>query len=251
MTGEVTVVAEEVVDLNKVQWLANDPENPQNWSSRRKWFITSICAFLTINVTFASTAPTSATLAIAEAFDTSIEISLLGTSLFLFGYCFGPMLFSGLSELVGRRKVFIGTMACYALLQIGEALAPNISALLVIRFLSGLFASAPLTNCGGTIADIHGPVSRGKAMSLFTMSVYVGPSVGPIIGGYLVDSYLGWRWIFWVMLIWALVALAIVVAFLPETYAPVLLAHRAQKMRSEEPEKYRDVYSDLERADFT
>lgn len=161
------------------------------------------------------------------------------------------MLFSGLSELVGRRKVFIVTMACYALLQIGEALAPNLSALLIIRFLSGLFASAPLTNCGGAIADIHGPVSRGKAMAFFTMCIYVGPSVGPIVGGYLVDSYLGWRWIFWIMLIWGLVALAIVVAFLPETYAPVLLAHRAQKMRREEPEKNVAKYSDLERADFT
>lgn len=49
--------------------------------------------------------------------------------------------------------IFLITMAIYSVLQIGEALANNITALLVIRFISGVFSAAPLTNAGGVIAD--------------------------------------------------------------------------------------------------
>lgn len=153
-TGEIVIIAEEEVDPNKVQWLEDDPENPQNWSYRYKWFVTAICSFLTLNVTFASTAPTAATVQIAEAFNVSIEASLLVTSLFLsVGYTVGVIAWAGLSESIGRRPVFIFTMACYALLQIGEALAPNFATILVCRALAGIFASAPLSNAGGVIAD--------------------------------------------------------------------------------------------------
>lgn len=41
---------EEKVDSNKVQWTQDDPENPQNWSNRRKWVITALVSLLTINV---------------------------------------------------------------------------------------------------------------------------------------------------------------------------------------------------------
>lgn len=44
------MVAEDVVDENKVQWLENDVENPQNWSVRYKWLVTALCGFITINV---------------------------------------------------------------------------------------------------------------------------------------------------------------------------------------------------------
>jgi multidrug resistance protein len=216
------VIVEEQDDPNKVQWNEDDPENPQNWTARYKWFITILCGVLTINVTFASTAPASATEAIAIAFGTTIEISTLATSLFLFGYCVGPLLWAPLSEMFGRRPVFIYTMFIYTLFQIPGAVAANITTVLVSRFLAGVFAAAPLTNCGGVIADIWDSIGRGPAMSVFTLCVFVGPTVlGPTIGGYLTMSYLGWRWVFWIMGIFALLCWSLVVAFLPETYAPV------------------------------
>lgn len=74
-------------------------------------------------------------------------------------------------------------MITYSLLQLGQALAPNVQTLLVTRFFAGVFASAPLTNSGGVIADIWDPVGRGLATSIFTAAVFVGPVCGPLIGG--------------------------------------------------------------------
>ena len=57
----------------------------------------------------------------------------------------GPLLWGPLSEIVGRRPVFIGTFIAYVGFQVGCALAPNTGALLAFRFLGGTFAAAPLT----------------------------------------------------------------------------------------------------------
>jgi DHA1 family multidrug resistance protein-like MFS transporter len=146
---------------------------------------------------------------------------VLVTSLFLCGYVLGPVIWAPLSELYGRRPIFLVTMFVYMCLQIGDALGKNIETVLIIRFLAGTFAAAPLTNCGGLIADIWDPVGRGPAMSVFSASVFVGPVMGPIIGGFVTQSYLGWRWVFWVMGIFALSCFVLVAFLLPETYAPI------------------------------
>lgn len=198
---EYSTPTNEGADPRIVGWDGpDDPDNPQNWSVSYKWLLTGVCSLLTVNVyvplpvllrkslilsrrTFASSAPSSGSLAIAAEFHNSREISYLITSVFLFGYVFGPLMWAPGSELFGRRPIFIATMLIYCLFHLGQALAPNIQTLLITRFLSGVFASAPLTNCGGVIADIWDPVGRGPATSVFTASVFVGPVLGPIAGG--------------------------------------------------------------------
>lgn len=62
--------------------------------------------------------------------------------------CLGPLLWAPISELVGRRPVFVGTMIIYCLFQLPSALGRNMTSVLIGRFLAGTFASAPLTNAG-------------------------------------------------------------------------------------------------------
>ncbi|KAH9814728.1 major facilitator superfamily domain-containing protein [Melampsora americana] len=236
-------------DPNRVVWLPNDPQNPQSWSNRKKWILTLICGLITINATFASSAPASATEDIVKHFGVSTEVATLVTSLFLCGYIAGPLIWAPLSELIGRRPVFIGTMVSYVILQLGEALNTNLHTILIIRFLSGVTASAPLTNCGGLIADIWDPIHRAPAISIFTASAFIGPVLGPIVGSFVAGSYLGFRWIFWLMMIVGGGCLAMVFFGLPETYAPILLAKRAKQRRLDENRP--ELYSDHERDDFS
>jgi DHA1 family multidrug resistance protein-like MFS transporter len=63
----------------------------------------------------------------------------------------------------GRRPIFILTLAVFVLFQIGCALAQNIWTLIICRFFAAVFASSPLVNCGGVIADMWDPVRRGDA----------------------------------------------------------------------------------------
>ncbi|TFK47416.1 MFS polyamine transporter [Heliocybe sulcata] len=239
-------------DPNLVGWDGpDDPANPQNWSTSYKWVVTVICSIMTICVTFASSAPTSATLLIARQFDVTTEVANLVTTCFLLGYVFGPFFWGPGSELLGRRPVFTGPLIAFTLLHLGQALAQNLQTLLVTRFLAGFFAVAPMTTCGGVIADIWDAVGRGKSTSMFSASVFVGPVMGPIVAGFVSESYLGWRWVFWLMMIFAGACCVVGIIFLPETYAPVLLAQKAKRLRKEDPVKNKDVYAEQERQDWS
>ncbi|GAA6059190.1 hypothetical protein JCM10212_005535 [Sporobolomyces blumeae] len=236
-------------DPNKVTWEDDDPENPQNWTTFKKW---RTMAFLTLGVTFASSAPSSSTQAIQGPLNCSSEVAELTTSLFLAGYCLGPLIFAPMSELIGRRPVFLVSMAAFGIFEIQCGLAQNIETLLIGRFLAGSFASSPLTNCGGVVADMMSPVERGVAMSVFSASVFLGPVIGPIVGGFtILSEKLGWRYIYLWIGIWAAVSEVAIIFFLPETYHPKLLKSRAKKLRKEDPERNKDKYAEMEKADFS
>ncbi|KAH9934926.1 major facilitator superfamily domain-containing protein [Fomitopsis serialis] len=138
-----------------------------------------------------------------------------------------PLLWAPLSE----RMVFIVSYAAFTLLHLGGALCKNAATLLATRLLAGMFGVSPFTNSGAALADIWLPRDRGVASSLYASAPFLGPVVGPIIGGWVSTSRLGWRFNFWIMFIASAVAFIGFIVILPETYGPVLLRWRARKLR--------------------
>ncbi|KAI4816168.1 MFS general substrate transporter [Aureobasidium sp. EXF-8845] len=156
---------------------------------------------------------------------------ILGTSLFVLGFAFGPIVWSPFSELFGRKiPLFIGFFA-FAIFQIPVAVAQNVYTIFICRFFGGFAASAPLGIIGGLLADMFGPVDRGIAVAVFASATFIGPVAGPIVGGFIVMSHLGWRWTAWITLIMAMFFGIIGFIVIPETLAPVLLSRRAKKLR--------------------
>ncbi|KAJ7585357.1 MFS polyamine transporter [Mycena floridula] len=229
----------------------DDPENPQNWSLFYQWVVVAICVVMTVNVTFASSAPSALTAKIIAAFNIVPEVSYLITSVFLLGYVVGSLFWGSGSELFGRRRVVLFSLSCYTLLHLGQALAKNIETLLVTRFLAGFFAVSPLIVSGGIIADMLGPVRRGYAMSIFSASVFLGPVLGPVVGGAIADSSLSWEWVFWVMMMFAGACTATAAVFVPETYAPIILQRKAARLRKQDPVLYKDLRSEHENQDWS
>lgn len=99
---------------------------------------------MTVCVTFASSVFSSATQATARVFNVSPEVMVLGTSLFVLGFAFGPLIFGPLSELYGRKTPLFVGMFTFAIFQIPVAVATNLQTIFVCRFFGGVFASAPL-----------------------------------------------------------------------------------------------------------
>src|SRR6202034_2002407 len=75
-----------------------DIENPKNWSTARHWYITVVAVLLVVNATFASSSPSGSLVGIAHHFHVSEEAAGLVITLFLLGYCAGPLVFAPLSE---------------------------------------------------------------------------------------------------------------------------------------------------------
>ncbi len=217
-----------------VQWDGdNDPMDPhsKSWASHwRKWTIVIIVASSAFCVTCASAIYTVATEQIQREFRCSQELVTLGLTVFVIGLGCGPMLLSPLSELYGRRHVYLVSYALFTIWLIPCALARNIETMLVSRFLSGLTGSAFLSVAGGTIADMFNKEELGAPMMLFTLAPFSGPATGPVWGGVVV-SFVNWRWIFYVMIIWSAIQWCALYFLVPETYTPVLLRRKAIAVR--------------------
>ncbi|KDQ62917.1 hypothetical protein JAAARDRAFT_44005 [Jaapia argillacea MUCL 33604] len=223
--------ADALRDVQLVVWKEDDPEDPRNWAKWYKWFITMNVGLAVISVAFGSAIVTGDFPGIQKEFAVSEVVVALSVSLMVIGFGIGPLLFSPLSELYGRKPLLAIPMWIYVIFNIPCALAKNIETLLICRFFCGFFASAPLTLAGGAISDVFDNNERGFAIALFAAAPYGGPVLAPLVGGFI-GSSIGWRWMIWVNMILAAVA-AIFVTILPETYAPVLLRKRAAKLRVE------------------
>ncbi|KAH6887661.1 major facilitator superfamily domain-containing protein [Thelonectria olida] len=213
-----------------VDFLEHDARNPRTFSQTRKWTITLLQAMSAFTVAFVSTAYSGGIADIRETFGVSSEVGLLGLSLFVLGFALGPLLWAPLSELFGRRYLFISTYAVLVALNAGTVFVQNIQSLIVLRFLAGTIGSSPLTNAGAVISDMFTPAERGRATTLFAAAPFLGPSIGPIVSGFL-GATAGWRWIEGLMAIMTGVLLIICCLSVPETYSPVLLRRRAEFLR--------------------
>lgn len=124
-------------------YTTDDPENPQNWTLRRKGVATLQICLYTFAVYLGSAIYTPSIPGIQEAFGVSITVASLGLALYVLAYGMGPLLFSPISEIpvVGRNPPYMVTMGIFVALCIAAPLVDNMAGLLVIRFLQGFFGS--------------------------------------------------------------------------------------------------------------
>lgn len=81
------------------------------------------------------------------------------------------------------------------------------------------------------MADIWPPEQRGIAIVGYAITIVGGPTLGPIIGGTLTSSYLGWRWTEYLTGIIMMAQVFLNVCFLDESFPPILLAYKARRLR--------------------
>ncbi|KAI0598589.1 major facilitator superfamily transporter [Biscogniauxia sp. FL1348] len=212
-----------------VDFLPDDPKDPMAFPGWKKWFITVLQAVAVLAVAFVSTAYSGGVSYVIAEFKIDSIIAILGISLFVTGFALGPLMWAPLSEMYGRQLMFFISYMALTAFNAGAAGARNIETLIVLRFFAGTFGSSPLTNSGGVIADMFSARERGLATAIFATAPFLGPSIGPIAGGFLGQAG-GWRWIEGLMaaftgLLWIVCSLLV-----PETYAPILLRKRAAKL---------------------
>lgn len=212
-----------------VQWIPNDPRNPMLFGAFKKWGITMLVAFATLAVALVSSAYTGGIREIMAELHMGQEVATLGVSLFVLGFAIGPLLWAPLSELFGRQLLFVTTYCALTAFNAGSAGSQNTQTLIILRFFAGSFGSSPLTNAGGVIADMFPASQRGIAMSVFAAAPFLGPVLGPVIGGFL-GMNAGWRWVEGFLGIFSGAVWIVGALTIPETYAPVLLRRRAERL---------------------
>lgn len=209
----------------------NDPLHAQNWPLSKKILTAAMLGYTTITTAFTSSIFSTATAVVARQYGVGSEVGLLGTTFYVLGFAFGPTLWAPLSELRGRRLPIVVSMFGFSLFSIACATAKDIQTILLCRFFSGFFGSCPLAVVAAVFSDMFDNVTRGIAVTLFSMAVFTGPLLAPFIGGFVVESHLGWRWTEYLPSILGFAAFILDLCFLSETYPPALLVTKASELR--------------------
>jgi len=123
----------------------------------------------------------------------------------------------------GRRRVFLVSLAGFAVASAACALAPSAGMLIALRALQGLAGGFMVPQVFGIIRSSFAPAAMAKAFGAYGAVQGLASVAGPLLGGALVDADLwglGWRTIFWINVPVAVLALALGLRFLPESHAP-------------------------------
>jgi MFS family permease len=134
------------------------------------------------------------------------------------GLAVGPLIWSSLADIFGRRVIFIaGTLMAFGA-TIGAAEASNYGGYMAARFFQG-FGVAPASTVGlAAINDMFYEHQRGQKIGLWVLAIDSGLLVGPIFGGFL--NIVSSAWIQWFTAILFGVLIVLELAFMPETLYP-------------------------------
>jgi DHA2 family multidrug resistance protein len=90
--------------------------------------------------------------------------------------------------------------------------------------LQGVFGAALIPMSQAVLFDVYPPEQHGRAMAIWGIGVVLGPTLGPMLGGWLTDNY-SWRWVFYINVPFGILAVLGVLAYFPRHHA------RAQELR--------------------
>src|ERR1700732_2225416 len=116
----------------------------------------------------------------------------------------------------GRKRLFLVSVAGFTVASMLCGMAQSLVQIVLFRILQGMFGAALVPLSQSVLIDVYPKERQGFAMALFGVAVMVGPILGPVLGGWLTESYT-WRWVFYINLPIGVLALLGITTFLPET----------------------------------
>src|SRR3569832_1185923 len=104
---------------------------------------------------------------------------------------------SWLSQQFGRRNYFAASIMIFTICSFLCGQAHGIGELVLFRFLLGFGGGALLVTSQTIITESYPPEKRGMAQAIYGLGVIIGPTLGPPLGGYIVEHF-SWPYIFYI-----------------------------------------------------
>ncbi|QLL32146.1 hypothetical protein HG536_0C03140 [Torulaspora globosa] len=191
-------------------------KDPREYQASIKKLIVFIIAFSSVMGPMATSIVFPAINPIVKSLDTTTFMVNVSVGVYSLSLGIFPIWWSSLSELHGRRSVYVISFVMLFAFCIGTSLSPNIESFIVLRVLCGA-ASASVQSVGaGTVSDLFEPEERGRNLGIYYMGALMAPLVSPIIASGLLTRW-SWRSTQWFMVILSGVNVLLLVFLLPET----------------------------------
>src|SRR6478735_3372589 len=104
-----------------------------------------------------------------------------------------------LASVFGRKRLLMLSVVAFTGASFLCGLAPTLGTLILFRILQGATGGALQPLSQAVLLEAFPPQDRGKAMAFWGLGIVVAPIVGPVVGGWLTDTY-SWRWVFYINL---------------------------------------------------
>ncbi|CAA21196.1 pyridoxamine/pyridoxine/pyridoxal transmembrane transporter [Schizosaccharomyces pombe] len=213
----------------KLAGISNEhPAHPQNWGWWKKAYIVLLSTSLQMYVFWTPNFYPGVQDSVMELWHLSSQVSLLGQSMFVLGVALGPLFLGPLSDLLGRKLVYIGSLIIYVCFCISCALARNYAQLVISMLIMGVVGSTALGNVAGAVADVLGDEDSNWGMYMFIFMCSVASVGSPMGTGVAENPKLTWRWLYWIDVIVGGFFIILFV-FTPETLPAIVIQRYEQK----------------------
>lgn len=192
-------------------------DDPRSWSEARKTAILFIISGASVIAGLCANIQNPANAQIEQQLHASSGQISLSLSLFILVQGNFPVLWSAVSEIKGRKLVYLASVSFFTLGSAIVAISKSIGLLIGMRILQAIGSSAVLSIGAATLADIYEPHQRGAKVGVYYCAPLLGPSLGPIIGGVLTQTF-SWRAVFWFLVIWGGVIFSAFLARFQDTF---------------------------------
>lgn len=153
---------------------------------------------------------------LAKVFGVQLGAVQLTLAAFFFGLVCGQLVYGPLTDRYGRKRPLYIGVSLYVLVSIGCALAPNLPALIGLRFVQGFTGCVGMVVARAAVRDLFDAQESARMYSLIMLVMGLAPIVAPLAGGYLL-VWFGWQSIFYALGAFGVFCLVGSVLWLPET----------------------------------
>ncbi len=119
-----------------------------------------------------------------------------------------------LADRIGRKRLLLISVIGFTIASTLCAMATSLVEMVAFRAVQGVSGAFIVPLAQATLFDINPREKHGQAMALFGGGVMIGPILGPVLGGWLTDSY-NWRWVFLVNLPVGVICFFLMTGFMP------------------------------------
>lgn len=134
---------------------------------------------------------------IAGSLGASVSQGTLVISLYALASAIAIPLTGFLSTYFGPMKVFIASVLSFSVTSMLCGFSKSMEALCIFRFLQGFFSGPMVPLSQAILLHSYPPEKRGLGLAFFVITIIVAPIFGPILGGFITDSW-GWQWLFYI-----------------------------------------------------
>ena len=132
-----------------------------------------------------------------------------------------------LSNVLGRKRFYMGCVALFTVSSVACGLATSLPMMLLFRVFQGIGGGGLAPTEQSIFADSFTPKQRALAFSLYGFTVVTAPAIGPVLGGYLTDTF-SWHWVFLINLPVGLISLVLTWMFVHDS--PLVVKEREERI---------------------